>query len=174
MISVFQLTVEKLLSTPEISNSSDHTDQRHKRTHSHHLSHVSLLQQCCDNVPEYHLASNVIAEVRWTEAEKRLLVKSLQLHHKDFSRVQKAVSLCHIEGSFWFCGRAYVCLCSQIQTKSISECVEFYYLWKKKMNPSTRGLTVNREFLSFQFNSHKQIRSWTQSSALRWSSCIVS
>lgn len=28
--------------------------------------------------------------------------------------------------------------------------------------------------LLFRFNSHKQIRSWTQSSALRWSSCIVS
>ncbi|CAF95767.1 unnamed protein product [Tetraodon nigroviridis] len=30
-------------------------------------------------------------QVRWSEAEKRLLVKSLQLYHKDFSRIQKAV-----------------------------------------------------------------------------------
>lgn len=59
-------------------------------------------------------------QVRWSQAEKRLLVKSLQLHHKDFSRIQKAV-----------------------QTKSVSECVEFYYLWKKKLNPS-RGLSINR------------------------------
>ncbi|XP_056883189.1 transcriptional-regulating factor 1-like [Takifugu flavidus] len=60
-------------------------------------------------------------QVSWSEAEKRLLVKSLQLHQKDFSRIQKAV-----------------------QTKSVSECVEFYYLWKKKMSTSSRGLTINR------------------------------
>ncbi|XP_011604630.1 transcriptional-regulating factor 1-like isoform X2 [Takifugu rubripes] len=60
-------------------------------------------------------------QVSWSEAEKRLLVKSLQLHQKDFSRIQKAV-----------------------QTKSVSECVEFYYLWKKKMSASSRGLTINR------------------------------
>ncbi|GLD67974.1 zinc finger protein 541-like protein [Lates japonicus] len=51
-----------------------------------------------------------------------MLVKSLQLHHKDFSSVQRAV-----------------------QTKSLSQCVEFYYLWKKKLNLNVRtppGLTV--------------------------------
>ncbi|XP_040887887.1 transcriptional-regulating factor 1-like [Toxotes jaculatrix] len=60
--------------------------------------------------------------VSWTAAEMRLLVKSLQLHHKDFSSVQRAV-----------------------QTKSLSQCVEFYYLWKKKLSLSARtpaGLTV--------------------------------
>ncbi|XP_072235494.1 transcriptional-regulating factor 1-like [Leuresthes tenuis] len=57
--------------------------------------------------------------VRWSAAEKQLLVKSLQLH-KDFSSVQEAV-----------------------QTKSRSECVEFYYLWKKKLSLRTpAGLTV--------------------------------
>ncbi|XP_050921729.1 uncharacterized protein LOC108873216 isoform X6 [Lates calcarifer] len=58
----------------------------------------------------------------WSAAETRMLVKSLQLHHKDFSSVQRAV-----------------------QTKSLSQCVEFYYLWKKKLNLNVRtppGLTV--------------------------------
>ncbi|XP_070712031.1 transcriptional-regulating factor 1-like [Pempheris klunzingeri] len=60
--------------------------------------------------------------VGWSAAETRLLLTSLQLHHKDFLRVQRAV-----------------------QTKSLSQCVEFYYLWKKKLSLSARtpaGLTV--------------------------------
>ncbi|KAM9328111.1 uncharacterized protein KZ484_019475 isoform 2-T2 [Pholidichthys leucotaenia] len=62
------------------------------------------------------------AGLSWTAAEKRLLVKSLQLHQKDFRSVQKAV-----------------------RTKSISECIEFYYLWKKKLSlraKTPEGLTV--------------------------------
>ncbi|CAK6982706.1 uncharacterized protein LOC121892409 [Scomber scombrus] len=62
------------------------------------------------------------AGVRWSPAERKLMVKSLQLHQKDFSSVQKAV-----------------------QTKSLPQCVEFYYLWKKKLSLSARttaGLTV--------------------------------
>ncbi|XP_039998308.1 uncharacterized protein LOC120798227 isoform X2 [Xiphias gladius] len=55
--------------------------------------------------------------VSWSAAETRLLVKSLQLHHKDFSTVQRAV-----------------------QTKSLSQCVEFYYLWKKKLSLRARTL----------------------------------
>ncbi|XP_041834685.1 transcriptional-regulating factor 1-like [Melanotaenia boesemani] len=60
--------------------------------------------------------------VKWSPAEKKLLVKSLKLHQKDFASIQKAV-----------------------QTKSLSECVEFYYLWKKKLSLSMRtqaSLTV--------------------------------
>ncbi|XP_041822508.1 uncharacterized protein LOC121627595 [Chelmon rostratus] len=53
--------------------------------------------------------------VSWSAAEKTSLLKSLQLHHKDFGRIQKAV-----------------------QTKSLSQCVEFYYLWKKKLSLSAR------------------------------------
>ncbi|KAF3688352.1 Transcriptional-regulating factor 1 [Channa argus] len=63
-----------------------------------------------------------ISHAGWSPAERRLLVKSLQLHHKDFSRIQKAV-----------------------QTKSLSQCVEFYYLWKKKLSLSAKtptGLTI--------------------------------
>ncbi|KAM7365825.1 hypothetical protein PAMP_016727 [Pampus punctatissimus] len=74
----FLLTVEKLLSSPVISNNN--------------LS---------------------AAGVGWSPAETRLLVKSLQLHHKDFSSVQR-----------------------HVQTKSLSQCVEFYYLWKKKLSLS--------------------------------------
>ncbi|XP_036946694.1 transcriptional-regulating factor 1-like isoform X2 [Acanthopagrus latus] len=58
----------------------------------------------------------------WSAAERRSMIKSLQLHQKDFSKIQKVV-----------------------QTKSLSQCVEFYYLWKKKLSLSTRtpaGLTV--------------------------------
>ncbi|XP_076579456.1 transcriptional-regulating factor 1-like [Chaetodon auriga] len=60
--------------------------------------------------------------VGWSAAERTLLLQSLQLHGKDFVRMQKAV-----------------------QTKSVSQCVEFYYLWKKKLSLSARtpaGLTV--------------------------------
>ncbi|KAF6734936.1 Transcriptional-regulating factor 1 [Oryzias melastigma] len=60
--------------------------------------------------------------VSWSAAEKKLLTKSLQLHRKDFQSVCKAV-----------------------KTKSVSECVEFYYMWKKKLNLSLKtktGLTV--------------------------------
>ncbi|XP_069019840.1 uncharacterized protein [Embiotoca jacksoni] len=78
----FQLTVEKLLSTPETN-------------------------------------SNNRAGVSWSAAERRRLVKSLQLHHKDFSSVQKTV-----------------------QTKSLSECVHFYYLWKKKLSLTARTPAV--------------------------------
>ncbi|XP_029942446.1 transcriptional-regulating factor 1-like isoform X2 [Salarias fasciatus] len=63
-------------------------------------------------------SSQAPAGVRWSPAEKRLLVKSLQLHQKNFHMVQKAV-----------------------KTKSLSECVEFYYLFKKKMSLSS-SLTV--------------------------------
>ncbi|XP_023820154.1 uncharacterized protein LOC105355612 isoform X1 [Oryzias latipes] len=56
--------------------------------------------------------------VSWSAAEKRLLTKSLQLHRKDFRSV-----------------------CKSVKTKSLSECVEFYYLWKKKLNLSLKTKT---------------------------------
>lgn len=31
-----------------------------------------------------------------------------------------------------------VCVCVQVQTKSLSQCVEFYYQWKKKLNLSVK------------------------------------
>ncbi|MEQ2162549.1 hypothetical protein GOODEAATRI_020944 [Goodea atripinnis] len=49
--------------------------------------------------------------VWWSPSEKKLLLKSLQIHHKDFSSIQRAV-----------------------RSKSLSECVEYYYLWKKKLS----------------------------------------
>ncbi|KAL7370055.1 hypothetical protein ABVT39_017704 [Epinephelus coioides] len=61
--------------------------------------------------------------VRWSAAERRMMVKSLHLHHKDFRRVHETV-----------------------QTKSLSQCVEFYYLWKKKLSLIRRppaGLTIS-------------------------------
>lgn len=70
--------------------------------------------------------------VRWSAAEKKLLVKSLQIHHKDFSSIQKTV-----------------------RSKSRAECVEYYYLWKKKLGlkapakltislPETNGHKVSK------------------------------
>lgn len=90
-VSVLQLTVEKLLSPPETNSSGNHTDQQRKRTHSHLLHIISECNSVVTTFP-VKMTSNVIAEVRWSDAEKRMLVKSLQLHHKDFSRIQKAVS----------------------------------------------------------------------------------
>ncbi|XP_055358114.1 transcriptional-regulating factor 1 isoform X2 [Betta splendens] len=58
----------------------------------------------------------------WSAAERRQLVKSLQQHHKDFSSIQR-----------------------DIQTKSLPQCVEFYYLWKKKLSLTVKipvGLTI--------------------------------
>uniref|UniRef100_A0A8D3E3I2 Transcriptional-regulating factor 1-like n=1 Tax=Scophthalmus maximus TaxID=52904 RepID=A0A8D3E3I2_SCOMX len=68
--------------------------------------------------------SDSLTGVSWSAAETRLLVQSLQLHSKNFRRVQRAV-----------------------QTKSLPQCVEFYYLWKKKLSlrvrtPTGPGLTV--------------------------------
>ncbi|XP_041638109.1 transcriptional-regulating factor 1-like [Cheilinus undulatus] len=68
------------------------------------------------------LTAQKIPGVCWSPSERRLLVKSLRLHDKDFRKIQKTV-----------------------QTKSLSQCIEFYYRWKKKMNLSARtpaGLTV--------------------------------
>lgn len=57
------------------------------------------------------------------------------------------------------------CLYPQVQTKSLSECVEFYYLWKKKLSLSTKtstSLTVSlpntnvRNKKSFFFNDLNQ------------------
>lgn len=77
--------------------------------------------------------------VSWSAAEKRSLVKSLQLHQKDFSSIQKTV-----------------------QTKSLSECVEFYYLWKKKLSLSTKtstSLTVSLPNTNGQRSSRSQAAS---------------
>ncbi|XP_059191763.1 uncharacterized protein LOC131973719 [Centropristis striata] len=86
----FLLTVEKLLSTPETPNNNNN---------------IKPAQQ--------------YPSVSWSAAERRLLVKSLQLHQKDFSRIQKAV-----------------------KTKSLPQCVEFYYLWKKKLSLSVKTPAV--------------------------------
>ncbi|GAB0201900.1 zinc finger protein 541 [Grus japonensis] len=45
----------------------------------------------------------------WTPLEKQLFKKAFCLHKKDFYLIQK-----------------------KIQTKSVSQCVEYYYIWKKK------------------------------------------
>ncbi|XP_030608656.1 uncharacterized protein LOC115796392 [Archocentrus centrarchus] len=77
--------------------------------------------------------------VSWSAAEKRLLVKSLQLHQKDFKSIQKVV-----------------------QTKSLSQCVEFYYLWKKKMSLNTKtqtSLTVTLPSTNGQRSSRSQAAS---------------
>ncbi|KAM9168581.1 LOW QUALITY PROTEIN: zinc finger protein 541-like, partial [Mergus octosetaceus] len=46
----------------------------------------------------------------WTPAERQLFKKAFCLHRKDFYLIQK-----------------------KIQTKNVSQCVEYYYIWKKKL-----------------------------------------
>ncbi|XP_051723784.1 transcriptional-regulating factor 1 isoform X1 [Ctenopharyngodon idella] len=60
---------------------------------------------------DYHYAGSD----KWTLQEKRQLNKALLIHHKDFYLVQKMV-----------------------KTKSVSQCVEYYYTWKKRLRLGTR------------------------------------
>lgn len=84
---VFQLTVEKLLSAPETNNHRHHTGQLffHLTTYSEIHRHKKN-KHILINIPIYTVG------VSWSAAEKRSLVKSLQLHQKDFSSIQKTVS----------------------------------------------------------------------------------
>ncbi|XP_029282579.1 transcriptional-regulating factor 1-like isoform X2 [Cottoperca gobio] len=84
------------------------------------LTIEKLLTPGTTNINNINHTAQQHPSVRWSTAERRLLVKSLQLHHKDFSRIQKTV-----------------------HTKSLSECVEFYYLWKKKSLRTPAGPTLH-------------------------------
>ncbi|XP_052386371.1 transcriptional-regulating factor 1 isoform X1 [Carassius gibelio] len=64
---------------------------------------------------DYHYAGSD----RWTLQEKRQLNKALLIHNKDFYFVQKMV-----------------------KTKSVSQCVEYYYTWKKRLRLGTRVSTA--------------------------------
>ncbi|XP_050988967.1 transcriptional-regulating factor 1 isoform X2 [Labeo rohita] len=64
---------------------------------------------------DYHYAGSD----RWTLQEKRQLNKALLMHNKDFYLVQKMV-----------------------KTKSVSQCVEYYYTWKKRLRLGTRVSTA--------------------------------
>ncbi|XP_018971885.1 transcriptional-regulating factor 1 isoform X3 [Cyprinus carpio] len=64
---------------------------------------------------DYHYAGSD----RWMLQEKRQLNKALLSHHKDFYLVQKMV-----------------------KTKSVSQCVEYYYTWKKRLRLGTRVSTA--------------------------------
>nr|XP_028597851.1 zinc finger protein 541 isoform X2 [Podarcis muralis] len=59
----------------------------------------------------------------WTPAEKQLFKKAFGLHKKDFYLIQK-----------------------KIQTKTVSQCVEYYYSWKKilKFDTSRAQLVEKR------------------------------
>ncbi|NXH76185.1 ZN541 protein, partial [Hydrobates tethys] len=61
--------------------------------------------------PESHPLANYhyAGSDTWTPLEKRLFEKAFRAHKKDFYLIQK-----------------------KIQTKSVSQCVEYYYVWKKK------------------------------------------
>ncbi|XP_051502975.1 transcriptional-regulating factor 1-like isoform X3 [Myxocyprinus asiaticus] len=64
---------------------------------------------------DYHYAGSD----KWTLQEKRQLNKALLIHHKDFNLVQKMV-----------------------KTKSVSQCVEYYYTWKKRLRLGARVNTT--------------------------------
>ncbi|XP_052010288.1 transcriptional-regulating factor 1-like isoform X2 [Xyrauchen texanus] len=64
---------------------------------------------------DYHYAGSD----KWTLQEKRQLNKARLIHHKDFNLVQKMV-----------------------KTKSVSQCVEYYYTCKKSLRLGSRGNTT--------------------------------
>ncbi|MGH0177159.1 UNVERIFIED_CONTAM: hypothetical protein FKN15_074636 [Acipenser sinensis] len=55
---------------------------------------------------------------KWTPLEKKQFNKALATHNKDFSLVQKTV-----------------------KTKTVAQCVEYYYTWKKKLHLGKRHRT---------------------------------
>ncbi|KAL8219900.1 UNVERIFIED_CONTAM: hypothetical protein K2H54_035967 [Gekko kuhli] len=58
----------------------------------------------CHPLANYHYSGSHL----WTPAEKQLFRKAFSVHKKDFYQIQK-----------------------KIQTKTVSQCVEYYYNWKK-------------------------------------------
>ncbi|XP_015274514.1 PREDICTED: zinc finger protein 541 [Gekko japonicus] len=58
----------------------------------------------CHPLANYHYSGSHL----WTPAEKQLFRKAFGMHKKDFYQIQK-----------------------KIQTKTVSQCVEYYYNWKK-------------------------------------------
>ncbi|KAL2098841.1 hypothetical protein ACEWY4_005321 [Coilia grayii] len=64
---------------------------------------------------DYHYAGSD----KWTVQEQRQLNRALEKHHKDFFLVQKMV-----------------------RTKTVAQCVEFYYTWKRRCR-SSRRLSAN-------------------------------
>uniref|UniRef100_A0ACB8FSY9 Uncharacterized protein n=1 Tax=Sphaerodactylus townsendi TaxID=933632 RepID=A0ACB8FSY9_9SAUR len=58
----------------------------------------------CHPLSDYHYSGSHL----WTPAEKQLFRKAFSVHRKDFYQIQK-----------------------KIQTKTVSQCVEYYYSWKK-------------------------------------------
>ncbi|RXM30297.1 Transcriptional-regulating factor 1 [Acipenser ruthenus] len=63
---------------------------------------------------DYHYAGSD----KWTPLEKKQFNKALATHNKDFSLIQKTV-----------------------KTKTVSQCVEYYYTWKKKLRLGKRHRT---------------------------------
>ncbi|XP_061571954.1 mucin-2-like [Cololabis saira] len=80
---------------------------------------LATVEKLLSSLNTHLTGSRCAAGARWSAAERRQLLRSLQLHRKDFSSIQKAV-----------------------QTKTVSECVEFYYLWKKKLFLGRKPPTV--------------------------------
>ncbi|XP_033860549.3 transcriptional-regulating factor 1 isoform X3 [Acipenser ruthenus] len=74
---------------------------------------------------DYHYAGSD----KWTPLEKKQFNKALATHNKDFSLIQKTV-----------------------KTKTVSQCVEYYYTWKKKLRLGkrhrTRQADINDEDMS--------------------------
>uniref|UniRef100_A0A8C9S4L9 Transcriptional regulating factor 1 n=1 Tax=Scleropages formosus TaxID=113540 RepID=A0A8C9S4L9_SCLFO len=67
----------------------------------------------------YHYAGSD----KWTTLEKKQLTKALMIHNKDFFLVQKMV-----------------------KTKTVAQCVEYYYTWKKRLCLGKRQKEVTEEF----------------------------
>ncbi|XP_031435576.1 transcriptional-regulating factor 1 isoform X2 [Clupea harengus] len=79
---------------------------------------LDLTRAVSQPLADYHYTGSD----KWTMQERRQLNKALDKHHKDFFLVQKMV-----------------------QTKTIAQCVEFYYTWKRRSRAGKRlnvGLTT--------------------------------
>ncbi|KAK2843512.1 hypothetical protein Q7C36_011727 [Tachysurus vachellii] len=68
--------------------------------------------------PSLHTNYHYAGSDKWTLQEKRQLNKALLIHNKDFHLIQKMV-----------------------KTKSVGQCVEYYYTWKEKLRLGRRFST---------------------------------
>lgn len=174
LASVFQLAVEKLLSTPETNNSSNPAGRQHKRTHPH-------LCIYCNGTVTTFLISFIISHQMWLQRSAGVkLRRGCWLNRCSFitktsAGSRKLYESCVLKFPPGFAG-VFTCFCVLRFRPSPSLSVwSFIICGRRRWTPPQEDWpSTVRLVLTFQFNSQKWISGWTQSSVLRWSSCIVS